>query len=131
VQIEPDNTLYQYAYGEMLRINKKYDDAVAAYKKAATGTPPHPKANAKLGMALFEAGKLSDAEVSLSDAVRADPQNPFNYFNLGIVYGAEKKYKLAIEAMENFLKLADKDDGDRPKATECVKELKKGKKCAG
>lgn len=127
--IEPDNSLYQYAYGEMLRINKRYDDAVEAYRKAATLTPPHPKANAKLGMALFQAGKLGEAEVSLSDAVRKDPNNAFNYFNLGIVYKEEKKTKLAIEAFENYLKLADKDDGDRGKANDCVKALKKGKKC--
>ncbi len=130
IEIEPDNSLYQYAYGEMLRINKKYDLAVDAYKKAATLQPPHPKANAKLGFALYQAGKYDQAEVSLTEAIRADPQNAYNYFNLGYVYMAEKKTKMAIEAFENYLRLADKSDGDRGKASDCVKALKKGKKCA-
>jgi tetratricopeptide (TPR) repeat protein len=129
VEMEADNSLYQYAYGEMLRINKKYDDAVAAYQKAATLDPPHPKAAAKLGMALFEAKRYDEAEVSLTDAIRADPDNAYNYYNLAIVYREQKKNKQAIEMYEAFLSRAEKSDGDRPKAESCLKALKKGKKC--
>ena len=130
VQIEPSNSLYQYAYGEMLRINKKYEDAIVAYKAAKELDPPHPKARAKLGMALFEAAHYEEAEVELTNAIRDDPENAFNYYNLAIVYREQKKTKLAIQMYEQFLSKADKQDGDRPKAESCLKALKKGKKCS-
>lgn len=129
IGIEPDNSLYQYAYGEMLRFNKKYDEAIEAYRKANELVPPHPKASAKLGLALFEAQRLGDAELFLTDAIRKDEKNPFNYYNLAIVYREQKKTKLAIEMYEKFLELAPPSDGERGKAESCVKALKKKKKC--
>jgi len=130
VQMEPDNSLYQYAYGEMLRFNKKYDEAIEAYRKATELTPPHPKATAKLGLALFEAKRLGEAEVFLTNAIRRDAKNPYNYYNLAIVYREQKKTKLAIEMYEKFLGLADKQDGERPRAEACVKNLKKKRPCS-
>jgi tetratricopeptide (TPR) repeat protein len=129
VGIEPDNSLYQYAYGEMLRFNKKYDEAIEAYRKANELDPPHPKASAKLGLALFEAQRLGEAELFLTDAIRKDEKNPFNYYNLAIVYREQKKTKLAIEMYEKFLELASPDDGDRAKADACAKALKRKRKC--
>jgi tetratricopeptide (TPR) repeat protein len=129
VAIEPNNSLYQYAYGEMLRINKHYDAAITAYQTAADLNPPHPKAASKLGVALFEAKRYSEAEVSITEAIRADPSNAYNYYNLAIVYREQKKTKLAIDMYQQFLAKADKSDGDRPKAESCLKALKRGKKC--
>lgn len=129
VAIEPENSLYQYAYGEMLRFNKKYDEAIEAYRKATELQPPHPKASAKLGYALFQAQRLGEAEVFLTEAVRKEPKNPFNYYNLAIVYREQKKTKLAIEMYERFLEVADKEDGDRPRAEACIKALKRKRKC--
>ena len=129
VEIEPDNSLYQYAFGEMLRINKKYDEAIEAYRKATDLVPPHPKASSKLGLALFEAQRLGEAELFLTDAIRKDAKNPFNYYNLAIVYREQKKTKLAIEMYEKFLEIADKDDGDRGNAEACVKNLKRRRPC--
>ncbi|MCA9678099.1 MAG: tetratricopeptide repeat protein [Myxococcales bacterium] len=125
----PSNSLYWYAYGEMLRLNKKYDDAINAYAKAMDLDPPHPKAAAKRGLALAEADRLGEAEVFLTEAVRADPKNPFIHFNLAVVYKNQKKTKLAIEEFERFLELADPSDGDRGTAETCVKNLKKRKSC--
>ena len=104
----------------MLRFNKKYDEAIEAYRKATELTPPHPKANSKLGLALFEAKRLGEAEVFLTSAVRADPKNPFNYYNLAIVYREQNKTKLAIDMYGKFLQLSDPSDGDRPKAEHVV-----------
>ena len=87
--------------------------------------PPHKKAAAKRGIALFEAKRYGEAETFLTGVVRADPKNPYNYENLGVVYEHEKKYKLAIEMFEKFLQLADKEDGDIPKVKAKIKELKR------
>ena len=129
VELEPGNSLYQYAYGEMLRINKRYDEAIEAYRKATELVPPHPKASSKLGLALYEAQRLGEAELFLTDAIRNDAKNPFNYYNLAIVYREQKKTKLAIEMYEKFLELADKDDGERAAAEACIKALKRKRSC--
>jgi tetratricopeptide (TPR) repeat protein len=125
VELGPDNATNWYAYGEALRLNKKYDLAVTAYERAQTLKPPHPKAAAKRGLVLYEAKRYGEAEVFLTNAVREDPKNPYNYINLAVVLKQQKKYKLAIEMYEKFLELAPKEDGDVPKVKSEIRDLKK------
>lgn len=125
VAMEPDNELYQYAYGEVLRFEKRYDEAIAAYTVAADHDPPHPKAASKLGLALAQSERHGEAEVYLTEAIRKDPTNPFNYFNLGSVYNETKKLPQALDMFRKFLEKADPEDGDRGRAQKCVEQLKK------
>ena len=120
-----DNTKYWYVYGEMLRINKKPDEATAAYCKALAIKPPHPKAAAKIALTLYDSQKYDEAEVFITQSLKTEPNNPYLYFNLGRVYSAEKKYKLAIDAYSKYLELAPKDDGDLANAKSEIKALKK------
>jgi tetratricopeptide (TPR) repeat protein len=129
VQLEPGNGLYQYAYAETLRINKKLEEAIAAYRASYESASPHPKASAKLGVALAESGRAGEAEVHLTEVIRKDPANAFNYFQLAVVLRDQKKTKLAIEMYEQFLQRAEADAPERDAAEKCVKALKRGKKC--
>ncbi len=122
-----DNTKYWYVYGEMLRINKKPDEATAAYHKALEIKPSHPKAAAKIALTLYDSHKYEEAEVFITQAVKTDPNNALLYYNLGWVYEAQKKYKLAIDAFQRYVDLADKGDGDLGKAKAEIKALKKKK----
>ena len=123
-----DSSRYWYVYGEMLRINKKPEDATAAYYKALEFKPPHPKAAAKIAITLYDSKKYGEAESFITDALRTDPQNPYLYYNLGWVYEAQKKCKLASDAFQKYLDLAPKGDGDIDKAKAEIKALKK-KRC--
>jgi tetratricopeptide (TPR) repeat protein len=125
-----DNGLYWYAYGEMLRFNKKFDEAVEAYAQSMQQKEPHPKAAAKRGLALAEAGRIDEAEVFLTEAIRNDPENPYVHFNLAVVYNRRKNWKASISEFEAFLKYADAADGDRGKANDCIKNAKKKKPCS-
>jgi len=120
-----DNTKYWYVYGEMLRINKKPEQASEAYYKSLAIKPPHPKAAAKIAITLYESAKFAEAEVFLTDNIKTDPQNPYLFFNLGKIYAAQKKYKLAIEAYNKYLSLAPKGDGDINNAKAEIKSLAK------
>jgi tetratricopeptide (TPR) repeat protein len=124
-KLGPDNATHWYAYGDILRILEKYDEAIPAYRKALEIDPEHPKAENKLGLALFNTGQLDDAEVVLSSALRKEPKNPYPYFNLGMVYSMGGKNRLAIGAFEKFLELAPKQDGDVPVAKKKLRELRK------
>ncbi len=125
VKLDPDDSTNWYAYGEQLRYNDKPEQALDAYKKAMTLKPPHPKASAKYGLTLALAKKYAEAETFLTDAIRDDPKNAYNYENLGVVYEGEKKWKFAIDAYEKFVELVDKADGDIPKVKAKIVELKK------
>jgi tetratricopeptide (TPR) repeat protein len=120
-----DSSRYWYVYGEMLRINKKPDEATAAYYKALEIKPPHPKAAAKIAITLYESKKYGEAESFITDALKTDPQNPYLYYNLGWVYQAQKKCRLAKESFQRYLDLAPKGDGDIDKAKTELKALKR------
>jgi len=45
--------------------------------------------------------------------------------NLGVVYAARKKNKLAIDNYEKFLELAPRDDKDRARARDAIRGLKR------
>jgi Tfp pilus assembly protein PilF len=120
-----DSSRYWYVYGEMLRINKKPEDATAAYHKALEFKPPHPKAAAKIAITLYESKQYGEAEVFITDSLKTDPQNPYLYYNLGWVYEAQKKCRLAKESFQRYLDLAPKGDGDIDKAKAELKALKR------
>jgi tetratricopeptide (TPR) repeat protein len=124
VELAPEDPMNWYAYGEILRNLEKWEQAVPAYRKAVELDPGHPKANVKLGYVLYSLDRLGDAEVALTAAVQAHPEDPFAHYNLGLVYAKADKLKLAIEALEKFLSLADKNDGEIPKAKQKIRELK-------
>ncbi|MCL4226547.1 MAG: tetratricopeptide repeat protein [Myxococcales bacterium] len=123
--LAPTVSRYWYVYGEMLRINKKVDESIAAYRRAIDARPPHPKAAGKLAKVLYENDRPAEAEVFLTDLLQTDRNNPDLWFNLGFAYAAQKKTKLAIEALEKFLELASKDDGLRKAAEAELKILKR------
>src|SRR6185503_20567865 len=54
VQLNDNESLFWYAYGEIYRVQERFDDAISAYRKAVEIDPPYPKALAKLGMLLSE-----------------------------------------------------------------------------
>ncbi len=123
--LDRTNARYWYAYGELLRLNKKIDDSLAAYRKAAELKPPYPKAAGKIVKVLGETGRNNEAEIYLTQLLQTDRTNADLYFNLGKVYAAQKKYKLAIEAYERYLEVAPKEDGMRKVAGEDLKFLRK------
>jgi tetratricopeptide (TPR) repeat protein len=121
----PTVARYWYVYGELLRFNKKPEDAIGAYRKALDNKPPHPKAAGKLAKVLYETGKAGEAEVFLTELLQTDRNNADLWYNLGWAYSTQKKYKLGVEAFEKYLELASKDDGLRKNAEAELKALKK------
>jgi tetratricopeptide (TPR) repeat protein len=125
VQLSPNESLFWYAYGEIYRVQERFDDAIAAYRKALDLDPPHPKALGKLANLLVDRKQYDEAEQLLIPAIRKEPKAAINYFSLGVVYQARKKNKLAIDNYEKFLDLAPKDDKDRARARDAIRELKR------
>jgi cytochrome c-type biogenesis protein CcmH/NrfG len=119
--------LFWYAYGEIYRVQERFDEALSAYKKAVEIDPPYPKALQKLGMLLSDRKQYDEAEVVLTQAIRREPKAAPAYFTLAVVYHSKKKYKLALENYQKFLELAPKNDPDRDRAASAIKDLKRAK----
>ena len=51
------------------------------------------------GFKLLEKGYLADAEREFNLALKLDPQNSRAYLGLGLTYGTEKRFTLALDAM--------------------------------
>ncbi len=122
-KLEPQVAINWYAYGEALRVQGRNEDAIPAYKKTLKLEPNHPKAANKLGYVLFNADKIDEAEVVLTEAVRRNPDSPDPYFNLGFVYEREKKYALAVNSLTRFVELAAKGDHNIRTAKKKIRQL--------
>jgi superkiller protein 3 len=125
VKYSPNDSRFWYAYGEIYRVQDKIDDAIQAYRHAVELQPPFPKATGKLGGMLVEKKLYDEAESYLIAAIRQDPKNPANYWNLGRAYAAKHKNRPAIENYELFLKYAPPKDPDRDKAKEIINRLRR------
>lgn len=125
VSLKSDDATNWYAYGQILRALEKYSKAHDAYRKAIEIDPKHPKAHRKLGYVLFKEGKLDEAEVVLTAALRQTPDDPYVYWDLAQVYRTANKLQLAVEAYESFVAKVGADDGDRPKAKKYIRDLKR------
>ena len=124
VQKSPNESLFWYAYGEIYRLQQRDDEALNAYRRAVDLDPPHPKAISKLGALLVERKMFEEAETLLIQSIRRNGKNAAAYFNLGLVYAAQKKKQLALENYEKYLSIAPKSDPDRAAAQRAVSQLK-------
>src|SRR5688572_20499415 len=132
VDLDPEDTTYWYAYGQILHLRAtqdpkavdggKLDLAINAYKRALAIKPPHPKAAGKLALAMLDADRHDEAEVLLTGMVREDPDDAQNYLHLGAVYAHARKYKLAIDTYERFLVLTPKGDPERERVKKAILE---------
>ncbi|MBA3542807.1 MAG: tetratricopeptide repeat protein [Deltaproteobacteria bacterium] len=125
VKLSPNESLFWYAYGEIFRVQSRTSDAIAAYQKAVDLDPPFPKALTKLGTLLVDEKKWEAAEVVLTSAIRREPKNHANYFQMAIVMTKQKKRSQAVENYKRYLDLAPKNDVDRTRARDAINDLQR------
>lgn len=103
--------------GHALEVAHRYDEALAAYDRAAQVAPRDPLGPLTGGLRAARWGELDWAEPRLLEATRRDRRNPVAWHALGLVRlsrgdatGAEQAYRLGLladpEALENRVGLA-------------------------
>lgn len=103
--------------GHALEMAHRYDEALAAYDRAAEVAPRDPLGPVTGGMRAARWGELDWAEPRLREALRRDPKDPAAWHALGVVQlslgnvsGAEQAYRSGLladpEALENRVGLA-------------------------
>jgi superkiller protein 3 len=125
VQLNPNESLFWYAYGEIYRLQDRTDEAISAYKKASDIDPPYTKAMLKLGLLLTAKKDYDEAEQVLTNAIRREPKNPLGYLEMGDLQAAKRKNKLAIENYQKYVDLTQKGDPERDRAQAAIKDLKR------
>ena len=79
----------------------------------------------KHSVVLYYLDKLDRAEAILTNQIRKHPKRPYAYYNLGLVYAKQKKYGMAIGALQRFIQLAPKGDGDVAEARKKIRWIRR------
>lgn len=125
LELNPNDSVAWYALGEVLRITGKCAPAVTAYEEALKLDPKHPKAPNKLGVCLYNVGDFDKAEIVLTGLIQNYPDDPYPYFNLGMVYEKKDRPHAAIKALKKFIELAPSGDGDIKTAKRRIGKLER------
>jgi len=92
-ELDPNRGDSLFHLGTALAEARRWEDAVAAYRKAILqpSLTVLDLAHQNLGLALFHLGRYREAEDALRFALSLDPQLQAAYYNLGLVLIAQKR----------------------------------------
>ncbi len=102
---QPNNADVHNGLGIALAMQRRYDEAVVAFKEAIRLASDHPWAHNNLGYTYLQQGRLDEAIAELNVALRLNPENALAHNNLGIAYARQGKYDQAIPAYEKALEI--------------------------
>jgi superkiller protein 3 len=108
VELDPANPYARHTLGVALMEDSRWSEAIAEFGRVLSEpTFPEPEmARSNLGFALYQVGKLSEAEDSLRMALSFDPAYAPAYYNLGLVLVGQKRLAEARLAFRRAQELA-------------------------
>ncbi len=92
VRTSPSSPLAHVNYGEMLRVQKRFDEAERETREAVRLDPRNPMAHSNLGDLLFMRGAIDSAAAEYNAQIALTPGNPFPYHGLAMI---------AVQRMDN------------------------------
>lgn len=90
----------------------KYEEAIAAFKKATEMNPKSADAYSNLGNAYGSVGRIDEAIASYEQAIELNPAHAVAHFNLSIAYFDKKQYDLAVSHSDIATRLGYKPPAD-------------------
>ncbi len=84
--LAPDDSYSLFVLGRLRFLQKKYDEAIDAFSRAAKLDPQDAQIQNFLGLALSEKGLRGPAETALRKAIEIDPDYANAHNNLAVVY---------------------------------------------
>ena len=94
-----------YLYGNILKIQNKFYDAIDAYKKAILLNKNFSEAYNNLANTQKKIGDNQNAMYNYNQAIKSDSSNLGAHFNLANLYRSEKNYEEAINYYKKVLEL--------------------------
>lgn len=106
LQTDPNDPYFLELEGQVLLESGRPKEAIPPLRKAVAGTRSQPLIAGTLGHALIateEPGNFAEAEEVLKTAVALDNQNPFAWYQLGIVYANKgDQARAALASAERY-----------------------------
>ncbi len=90
---------------------QKFADAQKNFQQALAADPKFAVARLNLGVALLSQQKLEPARTALEEASRQLPQDPYAWYNLGLVYKDSSETEKGIAAFQHVTELTPEADG--------------------
>jgi len=108
---DPNNLQALINLGNAYFDTERYQEAIDAYSKALAINPKNPDVRTDMGIMYRKLGQFGNALAAFRQAAHDDPKHLNSRFNLGIVLEYDKKdFQAAIQAWEDFLKVASPND---------------------
>lgn len=85
--------------------NQDYQSAVRIWRDVVQQRPRNPRGHNNLAQALFEAGRISEAEASAREAIRLSPTYADAHFNLGVILAKRSDYHGSIAAFREAIRV--------------------------
>jgi tetratricopeptide (TPR) repeat protein len=92
-------------FANLLRLVKKYDEAIAAGKSAIALNPNEPAAYTVLGLIYQEQKKYKEAEENFKKAIALSPKYQSNYLKLANLYYEKESYNEAVNTLTKLIEL--------------------------
>lgn len=99
--------------GKLALEAKRYQDAVAEFRKAIEARPDSVPAHVNLGAALTQLGDMEGATKEFEQAVLLDPNNASAHYNLAVLLTGESRHEQAIVHLQAALTANPNDLGAR------------------
>jgi TolB-like protein/DNA-binding winged helix-turn-helix (wHTH) protein len=110
IELQPGDADLYREYSVYLRTMQKFDEAIAAVKKAEEIDPLSASIGVSLGWAYYYARRYEQAAVQFRRTLAMDNQSPDAHFGLAKAYEQKGSFKEAIAEWQALLKLSDDTD---------------------
>jgi tetratricopeptide (TPR) repeat protein len=104
-RLSADDPMVWSALGHLRADQKRYDEAVAAYRAAWNLDPTGEEAASGLSAALIDSGKTAEAETVLVKSLEGSPKGASLWNNLGVARTSRGDYTGAVEAFQKAIGL--------------------------
>jgi tetratricopeptide (TPR) repeat protein len=104
VEVAPENHLGHGVLGNVDLHERRYDDAIARYRRALELQPDYPLWLSNLGRAYLLTGRIPEARAALEGALRADPALAAAHHQLGFLLATQGDLDGAIAHFEAALR---------------------------
>jgi len=109
IERDPKNYAHYVQLGNLLREQRKLDEALVAYRKAVEINPSHAPSYQNIAFVLEQQGKFDEALPAARKAVELNPKADGAWINLGTALRLAKKFDEAAAAYRKAIELDPKD----------------------
>lgn len=99
--------------GKLALESKRFQEAVAEFRKAVAAKPDSVPGHLNLGAALTQIGDLKGASEEFEASLRIDPTNVIAHYNLAVLLANESKHEQAIAHLRSVFEVDPNDVGAR------------------